>query len=145
MVAGKEGNYTRALHAIAVELGLEGEVTFLGHRTDIADLLCAADLFVLPTRREGFPGAVVEAMALEAPIVATAIPAVEEAVVAGEHALLVPPESPEALASAAVEALTFPEASRQRAQAALARFHDYFTIGRAADGMARLYEAALSG
>ena len=144
IVAGREGNHTAALRALIGALGIGDAVTFLGHRSDVPELLCAADLFVLPTRREGFPGAVLEAMALEAPIVATAIPAVSEAVEDGEHALLVPPEAPEALAAAIVAALETPEACRRRALAALARFHDHFTIDRAADGMLRFYEAALS-
>ena len=144
LVAGREGNHTPALHALADELGLGDTITFLGARSDVADLLCAADLFVLPTRREGFPGAVLEAMALEVPIIATAIPAVSEAVEAGEHALLVPPDDAGALAAAIVTALRFQEASRRRALAARVRFYDHFTIDRAADGMVRFYEAALS-
>jgi glycosyltransferase involved in cell wall biosynthesis len=143
VVAGREGNQTAALQEIAGELALGDGVTFLGARADVPDLLCAADVFALPTRREGFPGAVLEAMALEAPIVATAIPTVSEAVVAGEHALLVPPDDPGALASAIVSALRSPDATRQRARAARARFLESFTIERAADGMVRLYEAAL--
>lgn len=143
VIAGREGNQTAALRAIASEFRLGEAVTFLGARSDVADLFCAADVFVLPTRREGFPGAVLEAMALEAPIVATAIPTVAEAVVAGEHALLVPPNDVRALAAATVAALTSREASQERAQAALARFHENFTIERAADGMVRFYEAAL--
>lgn len=144
IVAGREGNQTAALHALAGEVGISDRVTFLGHRADVAELLCAADLFVLPSRREGFPGAVLEAMALEVPIVATAIPGVSEAVVGGEHAMLVPPENPEALAAAVVAAVSSPEACRERALAALARFHDHFTVDRAADGMLRFYEAALA-
>jgi glycosyltransferase involved in cell wall biosynthesis len=144
IVAGREGHQTAALHALIGELGIGDGVTFLGHRADVADLLCAADLFVLPSRREGFPGAVLEAMALEVPIVATAIAGVSDAVGDGEHAMLVPPENPEALAAAVVAALGSPEACRERALAALARFHDHFTIDRAADGMMRFYEAALS-
>jgi glycosyltransferase involved in cell wall biosynthesis len=144
IVAGREGNHTAALRALIGELGIGDGVTFLGSRSDVPELLCAADLFVLPTRREGFPGAVLEAMALEVPIVTTAIPAVSEAVVDGEHAVLVPPDDPGALATAVVAALTSPEACRERALAALARFHDHFTIDRAADGMLRFYEAALS-
>ena len=144
LVAGGEGGQTSELRALASELSLGNAVTFLGSRSDVADLLCAADLFILPSRREGFPGALLEAMALEAPIVATNIPPVREAVVSGEHALLVPPDSAEALAAAVVTALESPQACRQRAGAARARFHDCFTIERAADGMVRFYEAALS-
>jgi glycosyltransferase involved in cell wall biosynthesis len=144
MVAGREGNQTAALYELAAELRLGAGVTFLGARSDVADLLCAADLFVLPTRREGFPGAVLEAMALEAPIVATSIPTVSEAVVQGEHALLVRPDDAENLARTIVTALASPEETEQRAKAALARFHDNFTIDRAADGMVGFYEATLA-
>jgi glycosyltransferase involved in cell wall biosynthesis len=143
VVAGRDGNQTAALTAIVDELRLGDAVTFLGARSDVADLLCAADLFVFPTRREGFPGAVLEAMALEAPIVATAIPTVCEAVVGGEHALLVPVDNVEAFAAATTAALKAPDASRRRALAARSRFLDNFTIERAADGMVRFYEAAL--
>lgn len=144
VVAGSEGHHSAVLQALVRELDLGDAVTFLGPRSDVADLLCAADLFVLPTRREGFPGAVLEAMALEVPIVATTIPAVAEAVIGGEHALLVSPDDPGALAGAVVATLNSPEASRRRVEAALARFQAHFTIERAADGMARFYEAALS-
>lgn len=144
VVAGREGHHTAALYTLADELGVNDTVRFLGARSDVADLLCAADVFVLPTRREGFPGAVLEAMALEAPIVATAIPAVSEAVVAGEHALLVPPDDAAALAAAIVDVVASPEAARQRALAARSRFEERFTIERAADGMVRFYDAVLS-
>jgi glycosyltransferase involved in cell wall biosynthesis len=144
VVAGREGHHTADLHVLADQLHLKGAVTFLGSRSDVADLLCAADVFVLPTRREGFPGAVLEAMALEAPIVATAIPSVSEAVVAGEHALLVPPDDAGALAAAIVAVVASPEAARQRALAARSRFEECFTIERAADGMVRFYDAALA-
>jgi glycosyltransferase involved in cell wall biosynthesis len=144
IVAGREGDQTAALRETAGELGLGDCVTFLGARSDVPDLLCAADVFVLPTRREGFPGAVLEAMALEAPIVATTIPTVTEAVVAGEHALLVPPDDAGTLAAAILAVLSFPEASQQRARMARARFQDNFTIERSADGMVRFYESALS-
>jgi glycosyltransferase involved in cell wall biosynthesis len=144
IVAGREGNQTTALYGLASELGVADGVMFLGARSDVAELLCAADLFVLPTRREGFPGAVLEAMALEAPIVATAIPTVAEAVLPAEHALLVPPEDAESLARTMITALESPQATRQRVEAALARFHAYFTIDRAADGMVAFYETALA-
>ncbi len=144
VVAGREGNQTAALRALIAELGIGDVVTLLGPRDDVADLLCAADLFVLPSRREGFPGAVLEAMALEAPIVATAIAGVSEAVIDGEHAMLVTPEDPAALASAVVAAMQSPERCHERALAALARFHDHFTVDRVADGMKRFYEVALS-
>ena len=112
IVAGREGNQTATLQALVGELGLGEAVSFLGARSDVADLLCAADVFVFPTRREGFPGAVLEAMALEAPIVATSIPTVSEAVRPGEHALLVPVDDAESLAAATLVVLRCPEAAQ---------------------------------
>ncbi|MNC88789.1 hypothetical protein D3C83_46450 [compost metagenome] len=55
-----------------------------------------------------------------------------------------PPGDPEAFAAAVVAALMSPEAGRDRVLAALARFYDHFTIDRAADGMMRFYQAALT-
>jgi glycosyltransferase involved in cell wall biosynthesis len=70
-VAARRGTQSEVLAAMVERLDLGSVVTFLGTRDDVADLLCAADVFVLPSRREGLPGAVVEAMAMQAPIVAS--------------------------------------------------------------------------
>ena len=141
VVAGREGEQTAALRAQAARLGIEGSVTLLGTRDDVADLLCAADVFVLPSRWEGLPGALVEAMALEVPVVASAIPPVHEVV--DTHALLVPAGDAEALGRAVVEAVCDPEASTRRVAGARARFEAAFTIEVAARGMVAFYERAL--
>jgi glycosyltransferase involved in cell wall biosynthesis len=143
IIAG-DGSLAASLDHQRQALGLADSVILTGHVTDVIPLHHAFDLFVQSSDYEGTSNAVLEAMALEAPIVATAIAAVSEAVVDGEHALLVPPDNPEALAAAVVTALRSPQACRERALAALARFHDHFTITQAADGMLRFYEAALS-
>jgi hypothetical protein len=56
----------------------------------------------------------------------------------------VPPDDPQSLATAVVAALESPQEGHVRARAALARFHERYTIESAADGMVRFYEAALS-
>ena len=78
LLAGRDGNRTAALRYQATRLGLDANVRFLGARDDIPDLMVAADVFVLPSRWEGLPGAVIEAMALETPVVATDLPGVRE-------------------------------------------------------------------
>ena len=78
LLAGRDGNRTAALRYQATRLGLDDNVRFLGARDDIPDLMVAADVFVLPSRWEGLPGAVIEAMALETPVVATDLPGVRE-------------------------------------------------------------------
>jgi glycosyltransferase involved in cell wall biosynthesis len=68
----------------------EGRVRFLGHRNDVPSLLEAADLLVLPSRFEGLPNVVLEAMARSKPVVATAAPGTMEIVEPGVTGLLVP-------------------------------------------------------
>ncbi len=75
-------------------------VRFLGMRTDVDALYPAMDLFVLPSHREGYPRAAMEAAAMGLPIVATDIRGCREVVVDGENGLLVPVGDPEALARA---------------------------------------------
>jgi glycosyltransferase involved in cell wall biosynthesis len=144
LIAGRDGNQTPQLRALADRLGVAGRVEFLGARSDIPDLLCAADAFAFPTRWEGMPGSILEAMALRAPIVASDIPPVTEAVSDGLSARLVPAGQPEAFAGALVETLTDRAAAEGRAELAEADFQARFTIRRAADGMLAFYDHAVS-
>ena len=139
LVAGRPGRATPALDRQRAALG--ERVRFLGHRPDLADLLAAADAFVLPSRWEGAAGVVLEAMALEAPIVATDLVGVREVV--GTTAVLVPAENPHALA-AAIASTVLDASTEERTAAARQRFLDRFTIERSAAGMAAFYERALS-
>jgi glycosyltransferase involved in cell wall biosynthesis len=122
---------------LAAELGLgEGRARFLGFRTDVADLLGAADIFLLPSRTEGFPLSVLEAMAHRLPVVTTPVGGVPELCTEGENALLVPVDDDEALA-AAMERLAGDAPLRQALGAAgYARISADFSF----DGMARRYE-----
>ena len=85
----------------AARLGLAGQVRFAGWvgREDMPDLLGHADAFVFPSRDEGMPNAVLEAMAAGLPVAATRIAGNEELVVDGETGFLVPSEAPAALAA----------------------------------------------
>jgi glycosyltransferase involved in cell wall biosynthesis len=143
LVAGREGDLTPRLRELTERHALKDVVTLLGTRSDVPDLLCAADVFAFPTRWEGLPGTVLEAMALEAPIVATDIPPVREAVGEG-CALLVPVERPEAFADAVIALLESPDAATERARRARARFLERFTIDRSVAGMLAFYERAIT-
>ena len=143
MIAGREGNATGALRTRVQELGLDQTVLFLGVRSDVPELLCAADVFVFPSRWEGLPGGVLEAMALEAPIVASDIGPVRETTGGEEAALLVPPEASARLAESILAVLGDPGAAAERAYHARVRFLEHFTIDRIADATVRFYERAL--
>jgi glycosyltransferase involved in cell wall biosynthesis len=114
----------------------------LGVRGDVPDLVAAAEVFVLPSVSEGFPGSLLEAMALQAPAVATDLPGVREAL-GREGGILVPPRDPLALSRAVVSVLRDPEAGAARASLARRRFLSRFSIQAVADQMAGFYARAL--
>jgi glycosyltransferase involved in cell wall biosynthesis len=86
----------------------------MGHRAKVAALLREADAFALPSLTEGLPNAVMEAMAMGLPVVATAVGGVPELVVDGETGMLVAPASPRALAEGLSELLRAAPHERQR-------------------------------
>jgi glycosyltransferase involved in cell wall biosynthesis len=142
LLAGRQGAATAALERQIEGLGLRSSVTLLGQRRDVAELLCAADVFVLSSRREGMPGSVIEAMALEVPIVATNLPQVRE-VVGTDGALLIRPGDLDAYAGGILRCLEQREATSQRVQRALVRFQQRFTITETARQMRSFYEDSL--
>lgn len=93
-----DGSERAALERRARERGVADAVSFLGHREDVAALLAASDIFVLPSRSEAFPNALLEAMAAGIPVVASAVGGVTEIVEDERNGLLVPPGDAGALA-----------------------------------------------
>jgi glycosyltransferase involved in cell wall biosynthesis len=115
-------------------LGLAGRVRLMGERRDVPELLADADVFVLPSRSEGHPVAILEAMATGLPVVASRVGGVPEQVSHGETGLLVEPGDPERLAGALGSLATDPAlrlrlgaAGRERAE----RFFDLDAFRRA--------------
>lgn len=143
VVAGRAGLHTPTLQVAVERLGMSGSVEFLGLRHDVPELLCAADVFVLPSRWEGMGGVLLEAMALEAPIVASDLPTLREALPDDRYARFVPSQRPAALADAVLAALGEPEESSCRADRSRQRFLDHFTVERVAEAMRALYGRAL--
>ncbi|HSH59752.1 MAG TPA: glycosyltransferase family 4 protein [Acidimicrobiales bacterium] len=144
VVAGRPGNHTAVLQEMVDRLDLQPTVHFLGLRHDVADLLCAADAFVLASRWEGMGGVLLEAMALQAPIVVSDLPTLREAIPDERYAMFVPPEQPTALASAILDTLAHPTGAAERATRARQRFLDHFTVDRVAERMVDFYEHALA-
>ena len=90
----------QSLSRIADDPALARRIRLLGYRRDVADLLRAADIFTLPSHREGMPRSILEAMMCALPVVATDIRGSREEVVPGETGALVPVEDVSALAQA---------------------------------------------
>lgn len=99
----------------------------LGYRTDIPDLLAAADIFALPSHFEGLPMSVIEAMLTGLPVVATSIRGPREQVVDGETGLLVPPMSVPPLAEALRRLVADPALRARMGEAGRARALQLYT------------------
>lgn len=95
-----EGTERLSLQRLAGELGVADRVSWVGWSATARDHLSSFDVFVLPSRYEGFPLTVLEAMLAELPVVASDVGSVREAVIDGETGLLVPPDDPAALSTA---------------------------------------------
>lgn len=143
-VAGSRGTATQRLEGAVHGSGLAGRVHLLGARDDVADLLCAADIFVLPSRREGFPGALVEAMAMEVPVVATDLAGVREVLGFGNGAVVAPGDA-EALARGVLGVLGDPVGASRRVGRARRRYERELTTAAVADQMVGFYVRASAG
>ena len=104
----------------AIEEGLEDHLRFMGRRPDALAFVAAADIFVNPSSVEGLPVAILEAMALGRPVVATAAGGVPGIVKDGETGILVEPNEPEALAGGIERMLNDPYLAEEMAASARA-------------------------
>ena len=125
-----EGSLRPVLEQKIASLGLGQAVLLAGHRADIGALHSAFDVFVQSSEREGTPNCVLEAMALETPIVATAAGGTGELVTDRIHGLLVPIHDVPALEAALGEALTDRAAASARVSAARARVETELSFDR---------------
>jgi glycosyltransferase involved in cell wall biosynthesis len=144
MIAGREGDATPTLRSTIRRLGIDRHVRFLGQRADVPDLLCAADVFVFPSRWEGFGGVLLEAMAMEAPIVASDIAPVREIVSDDESAALARPGDALSLSDALIALIKDRDRAGRLAARARERFLHSFTVDRVADQMVEFYRRALA-
>ena len=123
-----EGPERQRLEVEIRRLGLERAVVLAGDRSDVADLLARADIFVLSSTSEGMPLSILEAMAAELPVVASAVGGVPEAVEDGDTGLLVPPHDPVPLAAALERLLADPALRRRLGASGRARVREHFGL-----------------
>ncbi len=136
--------YWEHLQQLTLRLGLEQDVIYTGFREDIPAILSALDLFVLASLEESCPVALLEAMAMQVPVVATDVGAVREMVVHEQTGFVVPPADAEALARAALTILALPEPARHRlVEAARKKVEQQFALDTIAEQQKLLYETVL--
>ena len=139
-----DGPLRAAIEARARALGVAGRCRFTGARADVADLVAALEIVVLPSRSEGLPFALLEAMALGKPVVATTVGGCPEVVEHGRTGLLTPPGDPPALADAILRLLECPGEARAMGEAGAARVRADFTLTRMVRELEAIYAAALA-
>jgi glycosyltransferase involved in cell wall biosynthesis len=142
---GTERAERPALEKLAADLGLGPEhARFLGPRADAPDILGASDLFVLPSRAEGFPTSILEAMSHRLPVVCTPVGGSAEIVTDGEHGAIVPVDDPAALADAIGKIGADPALRARLGEAGYARVRDEFSFALTTDRYEAVYRKALA-
>jgi glycosyltransferase involved in cell wall biosynthesis len=111
VIAG-EGELMPSLRELAAELGIAGDVHFIGRCDDVAMLLLASNVGVLSSKAEGFANAILEYMAAGLPVVATEVGGVREAIVEGETGYIVPSGDDEAMARRIIQVLADDDEAR---------------------------------
>jgi glycosyltransferase involved in cell wall biosynthesis len=141
-----DGPLRGSLEATARSLGLDGKVVFAGAfaKTDLPEVMASIDLVVLASIYEGFGVTLVEGMAFGKPAVATAGGGVPEVVVDGVTGLLVPPESPQALADAIVRLASDGDLYNRFAHAARERYLNCYTPETVVPQYVAIYEQAMA-
>jgi glycosyltransferase involved in cell wall biosynthesis len=139
-----DGLLRRDLLELARELGVQDRLEITGWREDARSYLATFDIYCLPSRFEGFPLAIAEAMLAGLPVVASDVGSVSEAVVEGETGLLVSPDDPAALAAALQKLLADPELRRKMGERGRELARKRFTASQMARAFEALYEEILT-
>ena len=132
-----EGDQRQQLETLSTELGINNNVTFLGARKDLPNVLSACDSVIMPSLTEGFPRVAIEAMASSKPVIATRVGGVPEAIFDGQSGILVQSKNVEAMANAIVRIVTNSELAKRLGDAARQRTEQRFA---ASSYVARLDE-----
>lgn len=139
-----EPEYFEELQTLVSRLQLSSRFTFAGGVTNLQEHLYGADIFVLPSRSEGFSNAIVEAMAATLPVIATDVGGNAEAVQAGITGFIVPPEDPESLAAAVGRLLTDPVMAKRMGDAGREVVLERFTTDAMMNRITSIYATMLA-
>jgi glycosyltransferase involved in cell wall biosynthesis len=141
LIAG-DGEERPRLEALARSVAAPHRAVLVGHVSNVADVLTAADAFALPSRAEGLGVAALEAMALGRAVVATRVGGLEQAV--GSCGLLVPPDDAPALGAALSRLAGDPELVRELGASAARRVRDVFLFETQVAAYAELYTRVIA-
>lgn len=132
LVAG-EGPEGKKLKQKAINLHIEKNIEFLGHRNDIYPLMKASNLVVLPSYREGLGLTLLEAMALKKPVIATNVGGIPEVVIDGKTGILIPPGNAIELSNAIIKIVQDEDLAKSMGEAGYYLVKEKFSLGSMMD------------
>jgi L-malate glycosyltransferase len=135
--------YVARLRELVATARLEDRVSWLGERNDVPQLIRALDILLLPSHEEPFGRSLLEAMALEAPVLATNVGGPPELIADGHEGYLLPPGDPVAWAQGVLRVVEDLRRARELGRAGRERIARAFDIDRHVDAMLDLYRRAL--
>ncbi|MCR9197889.1 MAG: glycosyltransferase [Planctomycetaceae bacterium] len=135
-----EGEERAAIEADIRQKNLECHVRLAGSRSDVADLLAAADTFLMSSISEGIPLTIIEAMAAELPVVSTAVGGIPEMITSGQNGFLAPARQPAELSRCLVSLAQSPALRRKVGAAGRRTAEEQFSLDSMLNGYRRLYQ-----
>jgi glycosyltransferase involved in cell wall biosynthesis len=138
-----DGSLMKDLKKLALQYGINEYIDFLGIRKDVLELMRKSSIFVLPSRWEGFGLALLEAMSVGIPIVATKVGGIPELIEDGKDGILVEPENPEELANAMLRLLDEGELRNLISSNAYKKIKEEYTIERYTRDLLNLYKEVI--
>lgn len=128
----------------ATELGINDNVVFAGFRLDAADIMAAADMFVLPSQFEGMPVSMLEAMALGTPVIAARVGGIPEVLEDNRDGILIDPKNPKQLADNVLKLITDKTLKKTLADNALEKVRQHFSIEDMVHSTESVYDQMLN-
>jgi glycosyltransferase involved in cell wall biosynthesis len=144
LCVGRDDGIGRDLAARAEASGLGARVRWLGPRSDVPDVLAAADFAISASHQEGSSNAVLEAMAAGLPVVGTAVGGTPEAVSEGIHGRLVPGRDATAIGRAVAEMATRADERRAMGRAAKQKIEAEFSLSACVARYLAIYDSVLA-
>ena len=136
--------YAASLRRLVADAGLEDRVSWMGEREDVAELVRALDILLLPSWEEPFGRALIEAMALGVPVIATDVGGPTEIIEDGREGYLLPPREPRAWALAINRLAEDPQLTQRMGRAGRQRVEAAFTVDHHVAATIDVYERALA-
>jgi glycosyltransferase involved in cell wall biosynthesis len=125
--------------------GLANCVRLTGNRSDVDKLLPGSDVFILSSKREGFPMSILEAMAAGLPVIATNVGGIPEVIKDGENGILVPPQDKVSLANAICRVLDDHEFAAGLASKARLTIENNYSLTTITEAYSRIYLSLSKG